>query len=82
MVDDKLKKESAKFIEKKIRLALEVERLQKNYVRSVAKFLGLPVSKVEKSLAVQHYYEAIRKGKPEIAKKIVAKLLEKWREIE
>jgi hypothetical protein len=82
MVDKKLRKEAAKFVEKKIRLGLETEKLQKNYMRNVAKFLGLPVSKVEKSMAVQHYYEVIRKSKPEIAKKIVAKLLERWKETE
>ena len=82
MVDEKLKKEAAKFIEKKIRLGLEVERLQKNYIRGVAKFLGLPVSKVERSIIVQHYYEAIRKGKPEIARKIVEDLLKRWKETE
>ncbi len=79
MVDEKLKKEAAKFIEKKIRLSFEVEKMQRNYLRNVARFLGLPVSEVEKSLAVQHYYEAIRKGKPEMAKKMVKKLLERWR---
>lgn len=79
MVDEKLAREAAKFIEKKIRLSLELERIQRNYVKGLSKFLGIPASELEKSIAVQHYYEAIKKGKPEIAKKIVEELLKRWK---